>query len=623
METKTQSHTISLNLTSADIFVLVLIPESFNQNAIGVSPETIVSGRSIEKWIEQAVNQFAYRKVDVKKTDDIVTLVKKYATEHKYTAVVYADTPLVTKGTIDNAILFARSMSHPAVRMPRGWVFETDYVKTAEADDIQPVDVAGVNNQDFVVAYCLSQVNLISTIMRGRILANHISHGVNIEDATGVNIDADVRISPGVFIEHNVTLAGSTVISPNAKILSNSRLESAQIGQGTTVNASQISGSIIGSNCTVGPWAHVRERAEIGSNCRIGNFVEIKNSGIGEGTKIAHMTYIGDAEIGRKCNIGAGVVFCNYDGSQKHKTSVGDNVFIGSNVNLIAPIILEDDSKIAAGSTITNDVAKGSLAIARARQEEKAPRPYEERAIIVPEPEEEAEDEEDDEIESGRPQLERHAPRPRTPYKPKPVSRPVIIPDATPIPDGFEEEETLVKRKAVVELIVAPDDKVQVIDKQDEDKEEVLAEPEPDDEALTEEDKALLAEAGDEVEDDGSEAVDETSYETTSELGPEPVEEGEAEREELINGEELAEDDEELKGTDDIVSYGAPPAVEEPEEEEEEQEEQDEQPGDVVGEESPIGDDDYDAPSHMPYEGNRALYEKSNRQFSFFQDGEN
>lgn len=182
-------------------------------------------------------------------------------------------------------------------------------------------------------------------------------------------ISDEAIIENGVVLEPNITIKGGSHIYCGAKIGSNSIIENSVIKENAEIKSSIISDSIIGKNAKIGPWAHLRNNAIIGNDCRIGNFVEIKNSNIGDKTKIAHLTYIGDASVGQDCNIGCGVVFCNYDGKEKHHTIVGDKSFIGSNVNLIAPVKLGEKSFVAAGSTINKDIADNGFAIARARQE--------------------------------------------------------------------------------------------------------------------------------------------------------------------------------------------------------------------------------------------------------------
>ena len=172
------------------------------------------------------------------------------------------------------------------------------------------------------------------------------------------------------YIDQQTKIIGNTKIGKNCKI-SGSVLEDAIIGDNVTITNSTISKSSIGSNTSVGPYAHIRGNSKISENVRVGNFVEIKNSIIAKGTKIAHLAYVGDAEVGENVNIGCGVVFANYDGKNKHRTIVGNRVFIGSNSNLVAPLFIEDDSFIAAGTTVTNNICQGEFCIGRVRNEIK------------------------------------------------------------------------------------------------------------------------------------------------------------------------------------------------------------------------------------------------------------
>ena len=182
------------------------------------------------------------------------------------------------------------------------------------------------------------------------------------------NISKTLNIYPNNYIGDNVSIGDNTIIYPG------NFLENCSIGNNCIIRSSTITDSVVKNNVTVGPNAHIRNGSVIEDNVRIGNFVEVKKSTIGNGSKVAHLTYIGDAEIGKCCNIGCGVICCNYDGVNKHRTIIKDNVFVGSNVNLIAPIVIEENSFIAAGSTITKDVDKNTFAIARAKQENKPKR---------------------------------------------------------------------------------------------------------------------------------------------------------------------------------------------------------------------------------------------------------
>jgi len=166
----------------------------------------------------------------------------------------------------------------------------------------------------------------------------------------------------------------NSVIEDGVVIFPNSVIINSVIKANTVVYSSYIEDSITGENCVIGPFAHLRPGVELANNVKIGNFVEIKKSEIGEGTKISHLTYVGDSVVGKKCNFGCGTITCNYDGVNKHKTIIGDNVFIGSNTNIVAPVEIKDDCFIAAGSTITKSLEKNSFAISRVEQKVKPKR---------------------------------------------------------------------------------------------------------------------------------------------------------------------------------------------------------------------------------------------------------
>ena len=205
------------------------------------------------------------------------------------------------------------------------------------------------------------------------------THGENFKiiDKKSVFIDKTVKIGKNVVIYENNRIEGDTVIGDGAVIMPNCYIKNCKIGNGSTFNYSQAEDATVGANVSVGPFARLRPKADVRDNAKIGNFVEIKNAVIGEGTKVSHLAYVGDAEVGKNCNIGCGAIFVNYNGRTKSRTTVGDNCFIGSNCNIIAPVKIASDSYICAGTTITDDVSSDDFVIGRVRQEVKAGRAHE------------------------------------------------------------------------------------------------------------------------------------------------------------------------------------------------------------------------------------------------------
>jgi bifunctional UDP-N-acetylglucosamine pyrophosphorylase/glucosamine-1-phosphate N-acetyltransferase len=207
---------------------------------------------------------------------------------------------------------------------------------------------------------------------RNQINTLHMRNGISMINPETITIGHEVKISEGVVIYPNTTITGKSIIDENAIIGPNTELHNAQIKKDVHVRHSLIYDSTVEEKTTIGPFAHLRNHSHIGPNNRIGNFVEVKNSQTGFDTKAAHLAYIGDATVGQNVNFGAGSITVNYDGVNKHRTTIGDNVFIGCNTNLVAPINIERNVFIAAGSTVTKDVPEGSLAIARGKQINKS-----------------------------------------------------------------------------------------------------------------------------------------------------------------------------------------------------------------------------------------------------------
>ena len=205
-------------------------------------------------------------------------------------------------------------------------------------------------------------------VLRRDILTRLAENGVEIWDFDNCYVDPDVFVGAGTVLLPGTILRGRTVIGQNCTIGPNTYLEDTKVDDGASVKASHLYDAIVGYETTVGPYAYVRPGTVIGSHCRVGDFVEVKNSTIGDGTKISHLTYVGDSDVGKNVNFGCGTVTVNYDRAKKHRTLIGDNCFIGCNSNLVAPVTLGSGAYTAAGSTITDDVPDNALAIARARQ---------------------------------------------------------------------------------------------------------------------------------------------------------------------------------------------------------------------------------------------------------------
>ncbi len=231
-------------------------------------------------------------------------------------------------------------------------------VATVKTDD--HVALGGINTRAELVA--------AGAEWRRRRGAYFLSRQVTIEDPATTFIGPRVEIGADTVVEPFTQLYGTTRVGEGCVVGSHTRLVDTLVGAGATVRASDVVDSEIGDRTTVGPFARLRDHAIVGSDARVGNFVELKKVAFGDGAKAAHLTYLGDAEVGERANIGCGTVTCNYDGERKHRTRIGAGAFIGTNNTLVAPVEIGQDAYTAAGSTITADVPDGALALGRAHQ---------------------------------------------------------------------------------------------------------------------------------------------------------------------------------------------------------------------------------------------------------------
>ena len=337
-----------------------LIQKGTLENLINSSDELSILTTVLE-------NPFGYGRVKKDESGNAVAIVEeKDATDAEreiqeiFTGVLCASKELLEEGlskiTNDNAA---------------GEFYLTDLVsiinqkgiriKTCEASNDE---VKGANSKQE-----LEQLEATYRLMKTEDLFNQ---GITIADASRLDVRGDVESGKDCSIDVNVILEGSIALGDNVSIGPNTILKNVRIGSNTKIEAfSHIDGAKIGDNCVIGPYARLREGSLIENSAKVGNFVETKNTTLGEGSKANHFTYLGDTEIGKGSNIGAGTITCNYDGKNKHKTNIGNDSFIGSNASLVAPVTVGSNATVAAGSVITKDIPDNALGFGRSKQENK------------------------------------------------------------------------------------------------------------------------------------------------------------------------------------------------------------------------------------------------------------
>ena len=244
----------------------------------------------------------------------------------------------------------------------------TDLVEILSAKGVKinciqanPSEVMGANNK--------KELHELESILRNMSSEKLLEQGITLLDATRVDVRGDVEAGKDCSVDVNVIFEGKVTLGNNVTIKSNVVLQDVSIGDNSVIESfSHLSSAIVGSNCNIGPYARLREGSEIGDNAKIGNFVETKKTKLGDGAKANHLAYLGDADIGKKTNVGAGTITCNYDGTSKHKTSIGEESFIGTNSSLVAPVNIGKGAYVGAGSVITKDVPDEALAVGRGKQ---------------------------------------------------------------------------------------------------------------------------------------------------------------------------------------------------------------------------------------------------------------
>ncbi|GHU59514.1 hypothetical protein AGMMS49975_27160 [Clostridia bacterium] len=308
--------------------------------------------------------------------------------------MAFADTVLVTRGdipllkpsTIRSMTTLLESLgadmvavSNYAVCVFTRKTFDKFFRNVSDVS-LKKQSLSGIKNKIIFKDYKEYEVRAVDSLKKlekaARTLQKRVNrklakNGVLIEDAKTAYIGIDAQIAANTVIAPNTQIYGDSEIGADCAIGPNTQIYNALIGDRTTVSNSVVFDSVIGNGTNVGPFAYIRPHCVIGNFVKVGDFVEVKNSNIGDNTKMSHLTYIGDSDLGSRVNVGCGTVTVNYDGKNKHRTVIQDNVFVGCNANFVAPVTVGQGAFIAAGSTITEDVPENALGIARERQTNK------------------------------------------------------------------------------------------------------------------------------------------------------------------------------------------------------------------------------------------------------------
>jgi bifunctional UDP-N-acetylglucosamine pyrophosphorylase/glucosamine-1-phosphate N-acetyltransferase len=251
----------------------------------------------------------------------------------------------------------------------QGEYYLTDVVAMAVA---QGVNVKGIKADNWTEVMGINdkkQLAEAERALQARLVDELMIQGVGFADPARVDIRGKLECGKDVFIDVNAVFEGDVSLGDGTTVESNNLIRDSRLGSNTVIHSNcHIEGATTGDGCEIGPFARLRPGAVLANNVKVGNFVEVKKSTIADGSKVNHLTYIGDSDIGTNVNVGAGTITCNYDGANKHKTRIGNNVFIGSGVNLVAPIEIGEGATIGAGSTITKPAPEGQLTLGRTRQ---------------------------------------------------------------------------------------------------------------------------------------------------------------------------------------------------------------------------------------------------------------
>lgn len=254
-------------------------------------------------------------------------------------------------------------------RNQQGEFYLTDVISLAIADNKQVTTITTDNELEIIGVNTKTQLAQLERSYQKQLVQQLMEQGATVIDPNRLDIRGEVKVNEDVTFDINVILDGNIVIGANSTIGANCCLKNVIIGSNVEIRPNcVIEGAIIENHCIIGPFARIRPQSNLAQGSHVGNFVEIKNSSFGQGTKVNHLSYIGDATVGNEVNVGAGTITCNYDGANKYHTIIGDRAFIGSGCELVAPIKVGHDATIGAGSTLNYDAPAGKLTLTRAKQ---------------------------------------------------------------------------------------------------------------------------------------------------------------------------------------------------------------------------------------------------------------
>ncbi|MDA8981996.1 bifunctional UDP-N-acetylglucosamine diphosphorylase/glucosamine-1-phosphate N-acetyltransferase GlmU [Gammaproteobacteria bacterium] len=309
-------------------------------------------------------NPFGYGRVKTNEDGHALSIVEeKDATDSEreikqvFTGVLCVNKDLLTEG-----------LSEIKNENAANEFYLTDLVSIMNLKGIK-INTCDASNEEVQGANNKKELEKLETIYRTMKAEELFELGITVTDASRLDVRGSVKAGKDCTIDVNVILEGEVILGNDVYIGPNTILKDVHVGDGSRIEAfSHLVSAKVGKECVIGPYARLREGSDIQNLAKVGNFVETKNTTLGEGSKANHFTYLGDTTVGTKTNIGAGTITCNYDGANKHKTIVGDNSFIGSNSSLVAPVEIGNNSTIAAGSTITKNVPENALGVGRSKQ---------------------------------------------------------------------------------------------------------------------------------------------------------------------------------------------------------------------------------------------------------------